>query len=278
MIVWGFSWPSSKYLTGFFEILELAFTRFVITLTSVFFILRFLKISLQIEKKGWIYLFFASVLMTSYSILFFKGIQHGMPGAGGVLVTTMTPIFTILVSLFFSKRWPNRKEIYGLLLGFLAATFLLHVWENIGNVFKLGNIYFLVSVFVWIFLSRITSNSRSYGSPLAFTWWIYVLCSFFLSFLVDFSSIRASLAQGNGLFYFNLFFNAIINTGIATTVFFFATSKLGPSKTSSFIYIVPFAAALSSYFFLGEIIQWYTIVGGLIGLLAVFVLNWKASN
>jgi drug/metabolite transporter (DMT)-like permease len=70
-------------------------------------------------------------------------------------------------------------------------------------------------------------------------------------------------------------FNGIINTGLATTFFFYATSKMGAEKTSSFIYIVPFAAAFSSFIAIGEIIKWNTIVGGILGIAAVWVINRK---
>ena len=75
-----------------------------------------------------------------------------------------------------------------------------------------------------------------------------------------------------------MIFNAVINTGLATTFYFYGTSKLGPEKTSSFIYIVPFAAALSSLFFIGETLQWNTIVGGLLAILSVYIINRKKKS
>ena len=76
-------------------------------------------------------------------------------------------------------------------------------------------------------------------------------------------------------FWTNMIFNSVINTGMSTTFFFYATSKMGAAKTSSFIYIVPFAASLSSFFFVHEIIFWNTIVGGLLGISAVWIINKK---
>jgi drug/metabolite transporter (DMT)-like permease len=73
-------------------------------------------------------------------------------------------------------------------------------------------------------------------------------------------------------------FNGIINTGIATTFFFYATSKIGAEKTSSFIYIVPFAAAISSFIAIGELIKWNTIVGGILGVIAVAIINRKSKS
>jgi drug/metabolite transporter (DMT)-like permease len=81
------------------------------------------------------------------------------------------------------------------------------------------------------------------------------------------------LSNGDVIFWGNLIFNAVINTGIATTIFFFATTQMGSARTSSFIYIVPFAAAISSWIIFAEQLQWYTIVGGAFGLCAVWFLN-----
>ena len=74
-------------------------------------------------------------------------------------------------------------------------------------------------------------------------------------------------------FWGNMFFSATITTALATTFYFAATSKIGASKASSFIFMVPFSAALGSFIFLGEIIEWHTIVGGLLGIAAVYILN-----
>jgi drug/metabolite transporter (DMT)-like permease len=77
------------------------------------------------------------------------------------------------------------------------------------------------------------------------------------------------------LFWGNLLFASIITTTLATTVYFFATAKIGAEKASSFIFTVPFSAALSSFLILGEKIEWPTIVGGFIGILAVWMINRK---
>ena len=106
---------------------------------------------------------------------------------------------------------------------------------------------------------------------------IYFCCIFILLFFVSPSSFFTILKNGDLIFWFNMVFNAVINTGMATTFYFYGTSKLGPEKTSSFIYIVPFAAALSSLLFIHEIIHWNTIVGGLLGILSVWIINKKTK-
>lgn len=273
MMIWGISWPSAKVLSNYGKPIEIAFIRFAFTFLGVFLLLKSIRIKLFISKKGIPSLLAASVLMAMYSLLFFTGIQNGMPGAGGVLVTTTTPLVTFLLAVLISKRKLNPMEIMGLIIGLIAGCFLLNVWTKYDKIFDSGNIFFLGSTVVWAFLSRFTSNSSQYGSPLSFSLWIYFCCIFLLFFFVDTKSIYNLLLQADQKFWLNMIFNAIINTGLATTFYFYGTSKLGSEKTSSFIYIVPFAAALSSFLVLEEKILWNTIVGGILGIIAVWVIN-----
>lgn len=278
MLIWGMSWPSAKVLSHYGKPLEIALIRFVFTFISLFVLLHLLKVKLSIQTKGLPSLLIASVLIALYSMLFFTGILKGMPGAGGVLVTTMTPIVSYMLALIIQKRKPSGKELIGLLIGLLAGCILLSIWNHASQILQSGNLFFILSTLVWAILSRITALSFKYGSPLAFSLWMYLLCILILTCFVDLQSIKQILIKGDTMFWGNMLFNGIVNTGIATTFFFYATSKIGAEKTSSFIYIVPFAAAISSYIAIGEIIQWNTIVGGLLGIVAVWVINKKIKN
>lgn len=277
MLIWGMSWPSAKVLSVYGKPLEIAFIRFVFTFLSLFIMLHLLKIKLGISRRGLPSLIFASVLIALYSMLFFTGILKGMPGAGGVLVTTMTPIIAYMLALVIKKRKPSGRELSGLIMGFAAGCILLRVWDHSDEILQSGNLFFILSTLVWAVLSRITALSFQYGSPLAFSLWMYLLCIGIIAFFIDMNAIERIVTTGDLKFWLNMLFNGIVNTGIATTFFFYATSKMGAEKTSSFIYIVPFAAALSSFIAIGEIIQWYTILGGVIGILAVWVINRKVS-
>lgn len=278
MIMWGVSWPSAKVLSRYAAPVDMAWLRFVVTFFGVWCILKMIKVPLLIDKKGIQSLLFASMLMAFYSLLFFSGIKKGLPGKGGVLVTTTSPIVAFILGSVIARRKWMRKEVLGLLVGLLAGVFLLEVWKNYNHILESGNLFFLASTIVWGVLSRFTSTSNQYGSPLAFSMWMYLLCILWLSFFADFSSIVHTLQTGDTTFWFNLIFNGVLNTGVATTIFFYATSQLGAEKSSSFIYIVPFAASLASLLFLGEPILWNTIVGGLLGLTAVWIINYKRRS
>jgi len=277
MTCWGFSWTSGKILSLYGDPLTISFLRFAVTFISLFFILLFLKEKLIIQSKGFVILLGASLLISVYTYLFFKGLTVGKPGAGGVLVTVLNPIITYAITLTIARRKPSRNEFFGLILGLLAGVVLLKLITEADQIFKAGNIYFLLASFAWAFLSRFTAKATKYGSSVSFSFWMYGLSTIIMLLLAGVHPTADVMDKADFTFWGNLFFSATITTSLATTFYFVATSKIGASKASSFIFMVPFSAALGSWLFLGEVIEAHTMIGGLLGIAAVYILNRKES-
>lgn len=275
MFCWGMSWASGKVLSGYGDALSIGMLRFSVTFISLLILLLLFKQKLTISKAGLIDLLMASLFIATYTWLFFKGLFAGKAGAGGVLVTTLNPIISFGIMLLYARRMPTKVEAIGLSIGIGAGVVLLQLWSKWENIFNAGNIYFVLATFAWAILSLFTARSSRYGSPMAFSLWMYGLCSFALFMFTNQTENQNILINADRYFWGNLFFSSVITTALATTFFFIATSKLGASKASSFIFLVPFSAALGSWIFLNEIPQWYTIAGGGLGIIAVYILNKK---
>lgn len=275
MCCWGFSWASGKVIAGYGAPTTIAMIRFIVTFFSLLLILIFRKESFKINRKGLIYLFISACLMSVYSYFFLKGLVHGKAGAGGVLLTTVNPIISYGIAILISRKMPSKNEAIGLGIGFLACIVLLNVWSDWHGIFKPGNLYFIIAAFLWSVLSVFTSKSAQYGSPIVFSMWMFALCSVLTFFAVDIYDIVHVINVSDQLFWWNMFFSGTITTALATTFFFVATTKLGASKASSYLFLVPFTAALGSWMFLQETPQINTIIGGIMGIAAVFMLNKK---
>ena len=275
MTCWGFSWTSGKILTAYGDPLTISFLRFALTFVSLLVLLPLMKEKLTISVRGFWDLLISSALISMYTFLFFKGVSVGKPGAGGVLVTVLNPIIIYAITLFLARRRPTRNETIGLALGLAAGVVLLKLTTEAGEIFKAGNIYFLLAACSWAVLSRFTSKAGKYGSSLAFSLWMYGISTCLMFLLAGASSTAVTFQKSDGMFWGNLFFSATITTSLATTFYFVATSRIGASQASSFIFMVPFSAALGSWMFLGEVIEMHTIVGGLLGIAAVYILNKK---
>lgn len=275
MTCWGFSWTSGKILSAYGDPLTISFLRFALTFVSLIFILMAMKEKMLLSTKGAFDLIAASVLISVYTYLFFKGVTVGKAGAGGVLVTVLNPIITYAITIVVARRKPSRNEFIGLMLGLAAGIVLLKLVTEADEIFKAGNIYFLLAACSWSVLSRFTAKATRYGSSLAFSFWMYGISTVLMFLFSGVGSTMETFSKSDWTFWGNLFFSATITTSLATTFFFVATSKVGASKASSFIFMVPFSAALGSWIFLDEVIELHTIIGGLLGIAAVYILNKK---
>jgi drug/metabolite transporter (DMT)-like permease len=275
MTCWGFSWTAGKVLAGYGSPMSISFIRFASTFVSMVVILLILKESFTIKKKGFVDVMVAAVIISLYTFLFFKGLVTGKAGAGGVLVTVMNPIFSYAIMLGINRRVPTRNESIGLLLGLVAGVVLLKLPMEADKIFSAGNVYFLLAAVSWAVLSVFTSRASRYGSTVTFSAWMYGISTVLLFFLAGTDAPMETIENGDTRFWLNLFFSSTITTALATTFFFVATSRIGASRASSFIFMVPFSAALGSWMFLGEVPQGHTIAGGLLGIAAVYILNKK---
>ena len=273
MFLWGLSWPSGKALTHYCSAINFSVYRYIIVVATFFPLLFFTKTKVKLTKRGIPPVIASGVLLALYSYLFYKGLKTGAAGAGGVLVTTLNPIVSYLIGIVLSKAAPSKNETFGLLLGLIAGSILLKIWSNPGSVFASGNVYFLLASVSWAAMSKITSWGHIYGASLGFTFWQYLITLICMLPLADMQEARTVIYIHDAVFWGNLFFGAAIITSLATTLYFYTTTRLGAEKASSFIFLVPFSAAFSSWLFLGEKVMLHTIIGGALGMVAVYMIN-----
>ncbi len=277
MLFWGLSWPSGKVLIRYSSPGNLVVYRYLLVLLTLFPLLLMLKQKLLIKRQSLTYLLSSGVLLALYTFLFFLGLKTGNPGSGGVLVTTLNPVMAYAIGSLLTKKLPSRNEGLGLILGLLASVFLLQVWQHPEKILASGNAYFLLSALVWAVMSQFTSKAGAFGSSLSFSFWQYLVTLSCLLPLLNVQELKLLGSAGDSLFWFNLIFSSAIVTTLATTLYFYATSRLGPARASSFILTVPFAAAVSSWLLLGETLHWYTLTGGLLGISAIYLINKKSK-
>ncbi len=278
MVLWGLSWPTAKIVTEYgLDSNTLLFWRFFLTSLGLIPIALFYKIKFKIDKKDILHVILGGLTLYLYNKLFFLGLKHGLSGKGGVLVTTLNPILTFTIIWFITRKPINLKEKIGLFLGFIGGLIILQVWElKLDIIFSTGNIYFLLAALAWVFVTISSSRTKGKIDSITYSFYAYIFTTVFSLFTLNFSQISHSFDL-DFRFWINMFFISVIVTSIATTIYFKTTTILGSSKSSSFIFLVPVSALFGSYIILGEIPKSSTILGGLICLIAVYLINKKAN-
>ncbi len=277
MFLWGVSWPSAKVLTRYCSVINFTAYRYVLVVVTMLLIMPMMGMNMRLQRKGIPIVVISGVLLAAYSILFFKGLTYGFAGAGGVLLTTINPIIAYALGVMIQRKVPTRNEAIGLILGLIAGVVLLKAWDNTTAILDPGNLYFFFAAFTWSVLSKFTAIGGRYGTSTSFSYWQYVVTLLCLIPFLDFSELNTTIHITDSLFWFNMIFSSVIVTALATTVFFYTTTRIGSARASSYMFLVPLAAMLSSWAFLGEKILLHTAVGGVLGMIAVYIINRKKA-
>ncbi|EDO9538270.1 DMT family transporter [Campylobacter coli] len=278
MFLWGSSWPTSKILANYTDTSIITFWRFFFVVLGSFFVLSFLKIPLRLEKNALKWVLIAGVLNGLYAFVFFIAIKHGLAGKGGVLVTTMIPIFSYLIfviAIFFQKDKKSthkitKSEILGLFLGLISGLCLL----NLGSMEELLGKFsalFLSCAFIWALMAVFTHKAKG-THPLAINFYINLMSLLMFSWvLFDLKSYE--IFQFDFKFWINLFVVAFLSTVVGTSIYYYGIHILGSVKANSFVLITPASALICSFFILDEVPTILTLIGCVLAIFAIYFIN-----
>lgn len=273
MAAWGGSWVSAKVIAGMSSPQILMFWRYLLTALSLFPILLIRKESLRLERKTLLTIAGSALFLAGYSHFFFKGLEKGLAGAGGVLLCTINPLITYLISSLIYRHRIHVREWFGLLVGLVGGVFLLRLWQfSFAELFQSGNLFFLIAAVLWSCLALFSQGAQKRCSVFIYSFYLNGFAAAVALLGIDFSEM-ATIFSFPRFFWLNMIYLAFIATTFGTTAYFFSTQKLGASKGSSFIFLVPVNAVIFSFIFLKEIPQWNTLIGGTLAVLAVYLLH-----
>jgi drug/metabolite transporter (DMT)-like permease len=273
MMIWGVSWPVSKILSKEANYETILFWRFFTTSIIYIPVISFTKQKLIPDKRAFIHILKGSIAIIIYNIFFFKGVTEGLPGLGGVLTTSLNPLFNFLLVAIFSKSSISGLKLLGLITGFLGGMIILQVWKFTPiELLKGANSYFILASITWAFLSIFTASSKETISVISYGFFIHLVSTLFF-LLQGFENIN--FQNYSTTFWYSILYISGISTVFGTTMYFYASTQLGSAQASSFIFLVPLSALVSSWILLNEVPQTTTIIGGLLAILAVYKINRK---
>ena len=133
MLFWGFAWTSGKATAEHSNAQIAAFWRYAISFLSIIPVIWYMKIPLRADRIALIYMLLAGLLISLFNYLFFAGLFHGQAGYGGTMVTSISPIFTYILSIVFLKIEVTNRQIMALFIGIFGAFILLKIpFEGLG--------------------------------------------------------------------------------------------------------------------------------------------------
>ena len=271
MFSWAIAWTNAKIVNEYLSFYNLIFLRFLIGFISIYPLIYKKKNLKILTFKNLKFIIPCSIIFYIYNLFFFMGTHYGYAGKGAVLVTTLNPIITFIIMLFINKKI-NKKEILGICLGLLGGLFIMNIFkEGFSHIFHLNNIFFLICAITWGINTVITNYGQKNINSYQFIFYCYLLTTVISFPFITISDIN--LMNLDMRFYINFLLVSIGAMSFGTSVYIYATPKLGPIKASAFIFSVPFLALGTANIFLNEILSYNVIIGGLLSLSAIYIIN-----
>jgi len=273
MATWGLSWTNAKVLSDYGPSSVVVFWRFFFSSITMIPVLWLTGNDFRVTRQGMKYIFPGAGFISLYNIFFFVGTDRGSASVGGIIVPTFNPVITFIISVLLLKQVFSRKDIIGLVLGFTGGVIVLQAWTlSLEQMIANGNMYFICASISWGIMSVISGRSHGHVSTLSFSFWVYTISA--LIYLgVTWNKDILLIFTYDWIFWVNMFFLSAGAMVFGTTVYFLATTRLGPEKASAFIFMVPVTALLFSVLLIGERLEVTTMIGGIMTMTAVYLIN-----
>ena len=272
-VIWGSSFILMKRGLEVFSYTQVSTLRLFIAFLSLFpFIVRALK---RVEKKHW-----GAIIITAFlgngipAFLFTKAQTHLDSSFVGIL-NSLTPLFTLILGIYFFKSKPSKTNIIGIVIGLSGA--LILTFSDIGGAISINH-YALFVILATIFYAISVNVIRKYLSDLdAIS--ISALAFLFLGpasgiyvFSTDFVSLL--FTDGGKTAFIYIVILAVIGTSLAVVIFNKLVKDSSAIFASSVTYLIPIVALFWGVFD-GENITIYHLAGVSVILSGVYLVNKK---
>jgi drug/metabolite transporter (DMT)-like permease len=275
MMSWGAGWPVLKILSENVSWEVATFWRLALMSLAFLPVLWWNKQSLSLAKPAWIWVILSGLLYALFSCLSFLGVQVATAGAGGMIITTLSPVMTVLIAIIFAHFRPSMRHIIGLGLGLIGGAVMVELWD--GNILtNTGNLIFILAALTWSVLGVLSQYAQVHVDPIRYTFFLGLIATAVMFVVAYPHGIGKVFDQGTR-FWSALLYLAIMTQTVASTIYFLASGKIGSAKAGSYMLLVPVFALVSSYLLLREIPSIALLIGGVISIVAVYVINQKKS-
>ncbi len=276
-IFFAINFTAVKYLFNgsYIKPFGLNFIRILITSILLWVLYFFKRNKVRIDKQDFLRLLICALTgIVINQLLFIKGLSMTYSIHASLLMLT-TPILIIIIAAIMLKEGITFNKTMGLLLGVSGATILIANRQNSGNgnsVLLGDTLIILNAVSYSFYFIMVKPLMKKYESltvvRILFTMGLFIAMPFCWK---EFNAIP--WANYSYKEYEILGLIVLGGTFFAYLFNVYGIKHLGPSVSGSYIYSQPIFATAIAIFFLGETLEWYKFVAGLLIFSGVYLAN-----
>ena len=269
VLIWSFNIVVTRYVTDYISPISISFYRWFVAfiLLTPFLCIPVWKQRNLIKKH-----LFQLAVLAAFGMFLYQGLSysaaHYTSAMNMGIINAFIPIFTIFISIFILKEWPNRFGILGCVIS-LSGLLLVITQGNIIHLLQLGHhlgdVLMLIAVFFYAFYG-VFLRKWQLSLPLFIS--LYMQIIFALLYHIPFILWLGldPIDTKNGL---SVIYAGIFPSLIAPLLWMFSIQSLGPNRTSIFMNLTPVCTAIIAYFWLGEHWTIYHSIGTIMAIIGV---------
>ena len=207
--------------------------------------------------------------IVGYSVLLNLGEMTVTASAASFIVNTV-PIQTVVLSAFILHEKITQRLLVSMLAGLLGVGVIAFGEKSYGGLINTGALLILLATLSQALFFIVQKKLLKYYSPLELVSYTSIAgTAILLIFLPGLTTTILSASHGAtvSVLYIGLFPGAI-----GYLVWTFVLSRMPAAKATQFLYLVPFAAMIISYFWLFEVPSLRSLGGGIIVLFGLVYL------
>jgi len=231
----------------------------------------------KIPLYKWKYIALTSLFGTFLPVYLFALALSKIDGSVSSILNSLTPLNTLVVGLLFFGTSVQRRQVFGVIIGFLGCLLLVLFGDgdNTTENYYYALLILLASLFYGInvnlikkYLSDLKPLTISTGNFI-----IMFIPALLVLYFSDFFEIASQEKVITSLGYIAIL--GIVGTGLSNILFFKLIQLSSPVFAASVTYIIPVVAIFLGYFFMKESLNILQIIGASIVLLGVYFSSRK---
>ena len=282
MFFWGGTFIAGRALSGSLLPFSAACIRFVIASISLIVVTLLIDGRLSLPpKRQWLPLFILGLTgVFGYNFFFFSGLQYLEAGRASLVIALNPLVITVLASLFAGEKLTIR-QMCGILFSLVGAIFVISNGQPsaiLKGSFGKGELIILGCVGSWATYSLVGKKVVQDLSPLASVLYSALIGTVLLAIPAVKEGMISRLADISTHSWISLVFLGICGTTLGFSFYYQAIRRIGASRASVFINLVPICAIVLSWCILGESIKPSVITGGFLIMVGVALTNYTLSQ
>ncbi|WP_126424964.1 DMT family transporter [Brevibacillus marinus] len=235
----------------------------------------------RLIKQRWFGLLILALTgIVAYNCLFYLGLQY-TSATNGALISATNPVFTaIIASIFLGEAWSARLGL-GTLLSLAGVLMVITggSWESLRHLsFNPGDVWLFGSVASWVIYGIVGKIVMRGVPPLLATTVTTIVGTLPLFAFAGWEGGWRSVPQLSGQAIAELLYMGVFASVIATVLWNEGIHRIGATKTSAYMNLVPINAMWTAALLYGESISWAQYVGMVLVIGGVLLTSWAPQR